>query len=974
LSKNVKNVLSTLFLDEIIALLLSTTNPREVATMLRRMSSSFLSSTVTGVFIAILTVCLGVNDSQGVGLIYADGDPEFALNVTPQTAFGTAPNGTDNAWGKRIDFGAGATVWEAANSEDVVSEITQTISGLTPGNSYDVYAVYWTDNDENWTIRSGVTSGNLTAYSWTGNAGSFPEAGSVQGAPAALAEWDPAGLPPAGPPATGIQLFTERVTNPPTALSFGIDDPLVMMLGKAGTAVADGSGNVSVIMNDIGIVTGAKRGWYDGVAYKPMEAGALTPTATFNRDTGSLTVNNATSAAKSIKAIRIEAGASSVSGSLNGTAWTSVSSTNGTWTAVADPSTANPAGTVPAATPFATNLVENGTTNVTLAASGGTLSFGNIWNASPFEPQFVIHLMLADDTLAVLTPQVTGTRVITNGDLDADGFINTTDYGTLMTNLHTSLAGLTRVAGYRRGDMTADGAINFADFAAFRTAYDIANGAGAFAQMVPEPGSLLLCLVGGAIAFGASRRRRSISVATCTLVLGLLTINTANAVPLIAVDFNDRETVALGTEVGNTQAGFQSFTLKGVSAPVAFTPEDATNGTTTNVLGAYTVSLVAFDDGLDEQNLMAGVQNTTGVVDDRDRATPVDGGALTNAQIYDDFIFANLNNGPTGGMNITVSGGTLVANKAYSVSIYSYDSGSGAPTRSANWFDATNTLAPVLSTSFVGSAANNPTNNDQYKYSGIVQANGSGVISLQGRSTTPYTTTGNGPANNGVFINALEINEFTGLTLEVNTTDGTTRLLNEQAGSLALGYYEIRSIGGSLNTGGWTSLDEGEGVDPVGTGWDEAGGSSANILSEGNLLGQSSLAGSGGFLPLGAAVTPAAAQDLRFFYAEFADSALRAGFVKYIGAPPGVAGDYNGNGVVDAADYVRWRNGGPLQNEVATIGTVTAEDYTEWRSRFGNTSGSGSSLGGGAIPEPTTSGLLALAISLAAIGRRRSDG
>ena len=33
-----------------------------------------------------------------------------------------------------------------------------------------------------------------------------------------------------------------------------------------------------------------------------------------------------------------------------------------------------------------------------------------------------------------------------------------------------------------------------------------------------------------------------------------------------------------------------------------------------------------------------------------------------------------------------------------------------------------------------------------------------------------------------------------------------------------------------------------------------------------------------------------------------------------------VAGDYNGNGTVDAADYVSWRNGGTLVNEVDTAG------------------------------------------------------
>ncbi|HEX3601921.1 MAG TPA: autotransporter-associated beta strand repeat-containing protein [Lacipirellulaceae bacterium] len=82
--------------------------------------------------------------------------------------------------------------------------------------------------------------------------------------------------------------------------------------------------------------------------------------------------------------------------------------------------------------------------------------------------------------------------------------------------------------------------------------------------------------------------------------------------------------------------------------------------------------------------------------------------------------------------------------------------------------------------------------------------------------------------------------------------------------------------------------------------------------------------------------------------------------------PMGVPGDYNGNGVVDAADYVLWRSGGPLQNEVATMGSVTPEDYTEWRARFGNTSGSGSGAlsGSAAVPEP---GSLLLA-TFAALG------
>ena len=89
-------------------------------------------------------------------------------------------------------------------------------------------------------------------------------------------------------------------------------------------------------------------------------------------------------------------------------------------------------------------------------------------------------------------------------------------------------------------------------------------------------------------------------------------------------------------------------------------------------------------------------------------------------------------------------------------------------------------------------------------------------------------------------------------------------------------------------------------------------------------------------------------------------------------APVGVPGDYNGNGVVDAADYVLWRAGGPLQNEVDMPGVVNAQDYVEWRARFGNTSGSGSSVlnGASAVPEPVSAilGTIAL-IGLLAVSR-----
>jgi hypothetical protein len=87
---------------------------------------------------------------------------------------------------------------------------------------------------------------------------------------------------------------------------------------------------------------------------------------------------------------------------------------------------------------------------------------------------------------------------------------------------------------------------------------------------------------------------------------------------------------------------------------------------------------------------------------------------------------------------------------------------------------------------------------------------------------------------------------------------------------------------------------------------------------------------------------------------------------------PGVTGDFNGNGVVDAADYVLWRNGGPLENEGGiTPGASTPEDYTTWRANFGKSApGGGSALAAAAaVPEPATC-LMLLALLVPALLRR----
>lgn len=76
-------------------------------------------------------------------------------------------------------------------------------------------------------------------------------------------------------------------------------------------------------------------------------------------------------------------------------------------------------------------------------------------------------------------------------------------------------------------------------------------------------------------------------------------------------------------------------------------------------------------------------------------------------------------------------------------------------------------------------------------------------------------------------------------------------------------------------------------------------------------------------------------------------------------------GDYNGNGRVDAADYVAWRNmqstgviGGGLPGDGNENGIVDDSDYNIWRAHFGAIAVSG--MGAANVPEPSSLALLLL--------------
>jgi hypothetical protein len=105
----------------------------------------------------------------------------------------------------------------------------------------------------------------------------------------------------------------------------------------------------------------------------------------------------------------------------------------------------------------------------------------------------------------------------------------------------------------------------------------------------------------------------------------------------------------------------------------------------------------------------------------------------------------------------------------------------------------------------------------------------------------------------------------------------------------------------------------------------------------------------------------------------------------FVATPPpdaSLPGDYNGDLVVDAADYTVWRDnlGDPTEADIQNNGDgggVTDSDYGWWKQHFGDLAGSGASIPQSAIrnpqlavvPEPTTAGLVM--VSLAALLPRR---
>jgi hypothetical protein len=186
------------------------------------------------------------------------------------------------------------------------------------------------------------------------------------------------------------------------------------------------------------------------------------------------------------------------------------------------------------------------------------------------------------------------------------------------------------------------------------------------------------------------------------------TVNSPNATAL-RVDFNDRTEGESGA--ANTEAGYSTMTLD-------------SNGANFNGI-EVTVSA-----------------HGAATFDDRDRTGPVDGGAFTLDQVYDDMIYTTGSAGS--GMEILIEG--LAPNVRYDLLLRSFDA-LAAGTRTSTWTEVSSGQPVTIAAAYSFNGSTPPTTNDDYAMRATLVSSPQGTLVLRGVQTT---------VDRGVIVNAIE--------------------------------------------------------------------------------------------------------------------------------------------------------------------------------------------------------------------------
>ncbi len=241
---------------------------------------------------------------------------------------------------------------------------------------------------------------------------------------------------------------------------------------------------------------------------------------------------------------------------------------------------------------------------------------------------------------------------------------------------------------------------------------------------------------------------------------------------------------------------------------------------------------------------------------------------------------------------------------------------------------------------------------------------GTSRVNLSGVSFT-YFDSGAGAMRNAA-INVIGASNNMALVIDPET--GNATIQNQFSQPVEFISYIIGSASGSLLPGSFSGVEQGDGPN-----WFEANWT-INNLSE--LIGTAATESLGYLdsLDLGAAWdAEGGVRDLTFRYQDPTTGQLLSGAVIYgdlVVPAAGVAGDYNGDGFVDAADYTVWRDnlGGDAAafaegtRDPTAMGLVSTADYSYWKNNFSSpaVSAVGLASGSATVPEPAAWLILAV--------------
>ncbi|TWT76045.1 PEP-CTERM motif protein [Posidoniimonas polymericola] len=716
--------------------------------------------------------------------------------------------------------------------------------------------------------------------------------------------------------------------------------------------------------------------------------------AVLDRDTGEVTITNNTGAAVQLRGYSI----TSEEGAFDEGAASFLSATDSSWVQATQVG-----GQI-------NDLSEVHLSAATLAA-GETIDFGSdVWLRYFEESGDVAFHYLIDGS----DDQIEGVvEFVGNGgasfeflDLNFDGAVDIGDWSEFIAITDTAnLSDLPTAQAYLKGDLNDDGRLNAADFATFRRAFDAAVGAGAFSAMlssaaVPEPATAAVLAVAG-VGLLLRRKPRVAPGLIAALALILLAVPAQQAQAQRLSDgvgvteweewaFADRE---WWSDVAGDQQRSQ-FTLgSGVVAiadPDEWDDIGGPGGATT--LNTQLRSPAINISGVGANSLTLSFASSWRDEDTQGASLDVfyDGVATEVFQWSSDPLSANFkDDAPNEMVTITLpdSGGASTMQLGFNMFNATND-----------WWWAIDNISvsgntgSLFTEDFESVVLGDPIDENNPPAEGP-------VYSQDGPAGWVINTDNYNPPVTPFRERHVEtITRFipppppATLELQVNTTTGMATLVSVSDEPVVLTGYSVSSESGDLSPTEWASTNlDARGVDQSGPGAGEAWETvvaNGGIVFEAFFDGQTTIA-PGESLEIGRLfATPGGIEDLLLTYAfiqedqfgqvldQSSDVAFSPVVVSYFSVA--LPGDFNGNGVVDAADYTVWRASVGTANDLAgngneaggSAGVVDNADYALWKANYGATVSSAASAG--QAPEPAAAVLGLLGVLALAVRRRPS--